>query len=161
MHSDSFCADIEIKLTNSVNWYGIGTLDKKISPGGYSTNIGEIMITLIREDLSFQFIGVGTCNLVKNNKNYKLNCWEFNNCSKRDTCPTYVEKKLDKVHSGKNAGRSCWVVAGTPCTAYANTFSKKIKVCENCEFYNKVKREEGSNFKVPTLLYRLQGKDYN
>ncbi|MDH4164450.1 MAG: hypothetical protein OEW15_17440 [Nitrospirota bacterium] len=30
-------------------------------------------------------------------------------------CPAAAEEALDGVHDGTNAGRSCWVVAGTLC----------------------------------------------
>jgi len=50
-----------------------------------------------------------------------INCWEFKQCRhERDTpkerrrvCPAVVETRLNGVHGGANAGRSCWVVDGT------------------------------------------------
>ena len=50
------------------------------------------------------------------------NCWEYNKCGKgpnglngekTDICTAATEKRLDGVHGGTNAGRACWVVAGT------------------------------------------------
>jgi len=54
----------------------------------------------------------------------KLNCWEFKKCGRQPegvhehnlgTCPAPLERMLDGVHGGKNAGRACWVLAGTMC----------------------------------------------
>ena len=53
----------------------------------------------------------------------KLNCWEFMKCGKDNAksktsevaCPALSEKSLDGVHGGRDAGRACWVVAGTLC----------------------------------------------
>ncbi len=54
----------------------------------------------------------------------KLNCWEMKNCGREPggahannlgICSATVETRLDGIHDGRNAGRSCWVVAGTPC----------------------------------------------
>ncbi len=53
-----------------------------------------------------------------------MNCWEFKKCERqpegrkaveRGVCPAAVEKRLDIFHGGKNAGRACWVAAGTMC----------------------------------------------
>jgi hypothetical protein len=93
----------------------------------------------------------------------KLNCWEFKNCgrelngSKVDelgVCPAYEEKKLDGVHSGMNAGRCCWVVAGTMCRGKVEgTFAQKEKNCLHCDFYNLVYEEESDNFLYMPKLY--------
>jgi hypothetical protein len=91
----------------------------------------------------------------------KLNCWEFKECG-RETggvltrelgiCPASTEKMFDGVNSGKNAGRACWLVAGTMCEGeIEGTFAKKFKKCELCDFYNLVKEEEGKEkFKLTT-----------
>ncbi len=66
----------------------------------------------------------------------KLNCWEFKKCGREPggthandlgVCPTTQEMRLDGVHGGINAGRSCWVVTGTLCRGEVQgTFAKKI-----------------------------------
>ncbi len=65
----------------------------------------------------------------------KLNCWEFTKCGREPggirehelgTCPVPGEKRLDDVHGGVNAGRACWVGAGTLCDGKVQgSFAKK------------------------------------
>ncbi len=97
----------------------------------------------------------------------KMNCWEFTKCGRqpggsheRDLgiCPAAVEEKLNGVHGGTNAGRGCWVMAGTMCGGRVQgTFAKKFRNCEACDFYKAVKKEEGAsyNFSI-VLLNRLK-----
>ena len=70
----------------------------------------------------------------------KANCWEFKKCGRESqgpnaeelgVCQAYLENKLDGVHGGMNAGRSCWVVAGTMCGGnLQGTYAQKEKtVC--------------------------------
>lgn len=92
----------------------------------------------------------------------KLNCWEFKKCGRETggkhekdlgVCPATLEKKLDGTHEGKNAGRACWVVAGTLCGGKTQgTFAKKYENCEKCDFYNLVKREEVSQYTYSIVL---------
>lgn len=84
----------------------------------------------------------------------KLNCWEFKNCGRQPggpkaaelgICPAAVEKNLDGAHGGTNAGRACWVIAGSLCGGrIQGTFAKKLHNCWRCDFMNAVKREEES-----------------
>src|SRR5574341_1561549 len=92
----------------------------------------------------------------------KVNCWESKKCGRilggehaKDLgiCPAYKEARLDTVHGGRNAGRACWVVAGTLCGgAEQGTFAKKYHNCEKCDFYQTVKNEEGAHFQLSVLL---------
>jgi hypothetical protein len=42
-----------------------------------------------------------------------------------------------------NAGRACWVVAGSLCGGKVQgTYASKLNNCWRCEFMNKVKQEE-------------------
>jgi len=92
----------------------------------------------------------------------KKNCWEFKNCGRHDggahvhdlgICPAAVEKKLDGIHDGNNAGRACWVVAGTLCKGMVQgSFAQKYKNCEVCDFYQGVRKEEGSRFVLSAIL---------
>lgn len=93
----------------------------------------------------------------------KLNCWEFKKCGREKaangdasgTCPAVHEAKLHQVHGGSQAGRACWVVAGTMCGGVKQgTFAKKYDNCEKCDFYQLVKREEGANFQLSVILLR-------
>lgn len=92
----------------------------------------------------------------------KLNCWEFKKCGREPggeqarelgVCPAATENRLDAVHGGKNAGRSCWVVAGTLCKGQVQgTFAVKFGACENCEFYVVVRKEEFPQFQFSSIL---------
>ncbi len=82
----------------------------------------------------------------------KKNCWEHKNCGRQPggaktselgVCPAATEEALDGSHGGKNAGRACWVVAGSLCGGkIQGTYAKKLLNCWRCEFMNKVKQEE-------------------
>jgi hypothetical protein len=96
----------------------------------------------------------------------KMNCWEFKNCGRTPggtkerelgICPVTAEKRLDTVHGGLNAGRACWIVAGSMCGgSVQGTFAQKFHNCSNCDFYRKVKKEEFPKFELSaTLLKRL------
>ena len=94
----------------------------------------------------------------------KKNCWEVNNCGREQggtkvkelgVCPASVETKLDGVHHGKNAGRTCWVVAGTLCHSEPQgTFAQKNLKCEECAFYHQVRKEEYPTFFLAIQLLR-------
>jgi len=86
----------------------------------------------------------------------KLNCWEFKKCGRqaeganqesKGLCPATGEIRLDGIHDGISAGRTCWIVAGT----YAKcegccTYIKDLKDCTECDFYKAVQSEEGDDF---------------
>jgi len=102
----------------------------------------------------------------------KQNCWEFKKCG-RETggnknaelgiCPAASDVRLDKTNSGKNGGRSCWVIAGTLCGGKVQgIFAQKQKNCMLCEFYKIVHQEEKASGTFVTsfdLLQKLQLKD--
>lgn len=68
-------------------------------------------------------------------------------------CPASQEYRLDGIHGGKNAGRSCWAVVGTLCGGEVQgTFAQKYRNCGVCEFYNNVKGEESDNFQMTIVL---------
>ena len=82
----------------------------------------------------------------------KLNCWEFKKCE-RETggrlvsefgiCPATTDQLLDKIHGGKNAGRACWVVAGTFCGgSVQGSEAQKQHNCWKCDFFQYVRKEE-------------------
>jgi len=91
----------------------------------------------------------------------RLNCWEFQGCGREPgganvaecgVCPAVLERRLDGVHGGKNAGRACWAVAGTFCMGSAEgTFAKKYKTCSLCDFYLLVREEEKDREIIPTF----------
>jgi hypothetical protein len=82
----------------------------------------------------------------------KKNCWEVTNCGRQQggpksaelgVCRVSVDPELSGAHDGKNAGRACWVVAGSLCGGKVQgTYAEKLHNCWKCEFMNIVKREE-------------------
>lgn len=92
----------------------------------------------------------------------KKNCWEFKNCGRQPggarekdlgVCVAALESRLNGIHEGQNAGRACWVVAGTLCGGKVQgSFAQKYENCEICDFYKTVKIEEGPNFTVTIAL---------
>ncbi len=86
----------------------------------------------------------------------KENCWEHKKCGRNPNgdnahelgiCPASIEKRLDNVNHGKNAGRACWVLAGTLCGGKVQgTYASKLGSCLSCEFFKQVTQEEGADF---------------
>lgn len=82
----------------------------------------------------------------------KLNCWEHKNCGREPggarthelgVCPVTTVRELSGAHGGRNAGRACWVVAGSLCGGrIQGTYARKLDNCWRCDFMNIVKREE-------------------
>jgi hypothetical protein len=63
--------------------------------------------------------------------------------SEMGVCPAASEKRFHGVQGGKNAGRVCWIVAGTMCNSEVKgTFAIKYSDCKKCPFYKKVRKEE-------------------
>jgi hypothetical protein len=51
-------------------------------------------------------------------------------------CPAATDSQYDGLHGGTNAGRACWLVAGTMCKGEVQgTFAHKYKDCAICDFY--------------------------
>ncbi len=91
----------------------------------------------------------------------KKNCWEFKRCGREigghkkelGVCSAATAKELHKTHGGTHGGRACWVVAGTMCGGKPQgTFAQKYQNCEKCDFYQKVKEEEGMKFELSVVL---------
>jgi len=86
-------------------------------------------------------------------KSNKQNCWEFMQCGrepggrntrKQGICPAAADTAFNNFNQGINAGRVCWLVAGTFCGGkIQGTFAEKHLSCKQCEFYQKVHSEEG------------------
>ncbi len=95
----------------------------------------------------------------------KKNCWEVMGCGRgpeehkktgRQPCPAATDKKLDGTHGGKNAGRVCWVLAGTYCGGKPQgSFAQKLPDCSRCNFYRRVRKEEGFKFVPSTTLHKM------
>ncbi len=86
----------------------------------------------------------------------KLNCWEFMKCGREPLgknvkelgiCQAATFEKLDGANGGTNAGRACWLVAGTFCGGEVQgTFARKYASCVECDFYKSVDSEEKNSY---------------
>ena len=94
----------------------------------------------------------------------KFNCWEYKKCQRQpggkhagdSPCMASVEAKLDGVHGGKNAGRTCWVVSGTlGGNKPIGRFAMLQNDCNVCDFYQKVRSEE-PEFKFAISLLNIR-----
>jgi len=92
----------------------------------------------------------------------KINCWEYMKCGREPggqkacelgICPAAIDASFDGLNLGKNAGRTCWLVAGTFCNEEAQgAFVKKQKSCKDCTFYRQVHAEEEmADLKIGTI----------
>ncbi|MCY3414047.1 MAG: hypothetical protein INQ03_20555 [Candidatus Heimdallarchaeota archaeon] len=96
----------------------------------------------------------------------KMNCWEYKKCGREPNgsksielgvCPVPLERSLNETHSGRNAGRACWVVGGSLCGgAVQGTFASKYKNCRECDFYLKVKNEEPRFHLMAVLVHKIR-----
>ncbi len=60
-------------------------------------------------------------------------------------CPASVEASCDCVNNGRNAGRICWIRAGTFSGGkIQGTFANKHLSCMGCDVFIRVKKEEGN-----------------
>ena len=94
----------------------------------------------------------------------RRNCWEFKNCGRgpggvnvgnQGLCPVALDKRLDGVNHGMNAGRACWVVAGTLGTGEVQcSFAENLDSCKECEFYRSVRSTEFPHFHFSSVLLR-------
>lgn len=90
-------------------------------------------------------------------KPFPLNCWEHKKCGREAAssgaddvwaCPASILPTPDGRHNrGTRAGRRCWRIPGTVCDEHAQgLFKQKIAKCRECDFYQRVKEEEGDDF---------------
>jgi hypothetical protein len=94
----------------------------------------------------------------------KINCWEFKKCGREPggvkvhelgVCPATNESKLNGVHEGENSGRTCWAIAGSMCGGkIQGSFAQKYGNCVICDFFKKVKEEEGAEFTLSSVLLK-------
>ena len=84
----------------------------------------------------------------------KQNCWEFKGCQSKKDCPVFGEYRLDGEHGGFNAGRTCWVVAGTfSSETVQGKFARETSSCRKCDFYQLVYEQEHDDFKMSASLW--------
>lgn len=91
----------------------------------------------------------------------KQNCWEFFKCGREPgglravtegVCPATNDQRCDRVNRGTNAGRSCWLVAGTLGAGPPSCDLVRTQPCTRCDFFHLVQREEGGEFQRGALL---------
>jgi hypothetical protein len=88
----------------------------------------------------------------------KENCWDERKCGREPggprvaelgECPAAGDGNYTGYNDGLNAGRYCWRVAGTFCGGKVQgDMSNKIMDCIDCDFFKKVKGEEGLIFRI-------------
>jgi hypothetical protein len=86
----------------------------------------------------------------------KQNCWEFKECgrepggkevSQLGECPAAKMGEGDGINDGECRGRVCWAISGTFCGGkIQGSFAQKQDSCLDCDFFNKVEKEEGDEF---------------
>ncbi len=97
----------------------------------------------------------------------KQNCWEAKACGREPggvkvaefgVCSAAEERKLNGTNRGTNAGRACWIVAGTLCGGKVQgSFAAKMPNCLKCDFYLSVKGEEGIHFETANEMLAKLG----
>jgi len=98
------------------------------------------------------------------------NCWEYKKCGRQPggekaselgVCTAAECIAANGINSGRNGGRACWAVAGTLCGGKVQgSFVEKQANCAVCDFYKKVRAEEGSKFvKAGDILKRVKLKN--
>lgn len=98
----------------------------------------------------------------------RINSWEFRKCGRgmgqsvkscNGLCPVAKETRLDGLHGGTNAGRACWVIAGTMCdNEIQGSFTQKLDNCLECDFYQMVMKEERPDFHNPCYILEMLRK---
>ncbi|MFX1274537.1 MAG: two-CW domain-containing protein [Promethearchaeota archaeon] len=88
----------------------------------------------------------------------KQNCWEFKDCGREPggrnikqfgVCPASTDLINSGQNEGNNSGRICWAVAGTFCGGIIQgNYNEKYLSCMNCDFFHKVRNEQGNNFSL-------------
>ncbi len=91
-----------------------------------------------------------------------INCWQYKGCGREPggsnvrelgVCPAATEKSMDGIHRGDNAGRSCWIIAGTYCGGKVQgSYALKSANCAKCDFFNLVLAEEKTSLQEATHL---------
>ena len=71
-------------------------------------------------------------------------------------CPASAAFQLNNKHGGIAAGRACWVIENTYCNGkFQGTYGEKIGMCQKCEFFYQVRKEEGEKYvQVKNLLIK-------
>lgn len=86
----------------------------------------------------------------------RKNCWEIKHCGREPggarskelgVCPAATLTAVNGMNHGHNGGRACWAIAGTLCGGKVQgSFATKVANCMQCEFFRRVKAEEGAAY---------------
>lgn len=84
------------------------------------------------------------------------NCWEFKACGRQPggdrtdelgVCTVATCTMAHGINDGINGGRACWTIEGSLCgSKIQGNFSQKIGQCMSCDFYARVRQEQGQNY---------------
>ncbi len=84
----------------------------------------------------------------------KLNCWEVRGCGREKPgtggmplCPVVTASHADGANAGVSGGRVCWSIVGAFCSRnhQAKNGNVKERSCATCDFFQRVREEEGLN----------------
>ena len=71
-------------------------------------------------------------------------------------CPSAMDVRFNGIHGGRNAGRACWVTAGSVNKRdIQGLFARKSRNCGTCDFYKMVRAEEGEQLLPTIFLIRI------
>ncbi|MHA2232038.1 MAG: two-CW domain-containing protein [Candidatus Hodarchaeales archaeon] len=88
-----------------------------------------------------------------------LNCWDFKNCGKTDSCPAATFVKADGFAGGQNGGRACVYITGTYCSGtIQGTFKDKERGCDACEFYQLLRQEHPAEMSHSNFLKYVKAR---
>lgn len=87
---------------------------------------------------------------------HKTNCWDAVRCGRGpgspEPCPAALDVASTGINSGLNAGRICWTVPGAGCDGGPEgDFVDRQERCLHCQFFQRVRDEEGPRFRFVTL----------
>jgi len=71
------------------------------------------------------------------------------NAEQLGVCPAAANNGRRGKNRGVHCGRICWRIAGTMCFGKVQgTYANKLHDCVKCEFFARVREEEGSEFSI-------------
>jgi len=98
-----------------------------------------------------------------------INCWEFKQCGRQPggartaemgICPASTLEAANGFLGGRNGGRACAYITGTFCSGMIEgTYREKAKGCEYCDFFAKVRKEEGGACSILSFIAHVRGRD--
>lgn len=100
--------------------------------------------------------------MIHGREQMKQNCWEAHQCGRHPggekndelgVCPATTEARAHGINGGINGGRACWAIKKTLCgNQVQGGFVEKLGKCLQCNFYRKVRNEEGMDFATSKVI---------